>query len=83
MLTSPSPDSTRFAALCMRERAGKAGFSLRYYSIKSEEPLFTIDLDCEAVYSLAHTQNGQLVLICDDVVYTYDIDGPFPATTAF
>lgn len=83
MLASPAPDGKHFAALCVREQDGAAAFTVRGYSVTQEEPVYTIPLTAQAVYSLKHNARGDLVLICDDGVYTYDDKGELLAQNAF
>ena len=75
MLASPAPDGKHFAALCVCEQDGTAAFTVRGYAVTQEEPVFTITLSSQAVYSIKHNARGDLVLICDDGVYTYDDKG--------
>ncbi len=75
MLASPAPDGKHFAALCIREENGSAAFTVRGYSVTQEDPVYTIPVTAQAVYSIKHNARGDLVLICDDGVYTYDDKG--------
>ncbi len=75
MLASPAPDGKHFSALCLRESEGKTVFTLRGYSVSQEEPVFSVELSVQEVYSVRHNAGGDTVLICDDGVYIYDDKG--------
>ena len=83
MLASPAPDGRHFAALCLRENAGSVTFTLRGYSVTQEEPVFSVDLPVQEVYSLKHNAAGEAVLICDDGVYIYDGAGGLKAQNSY
>lgn len=75
MLASINPETTRFAALCLREKDGKARSLVVGFKIGEQQPSFTIDLGEKPVFSMKHYKNGNLVILCEDGLYSYDENG--------
>lgn len=80
LFSSVSPDSSRFAALCLSQQSLLCETQLRVFRIGEEEPLWTAELGEKQVWSMTHDKSGGLVILCDDGVYRYDENGVLTAS---
>jgi|GEM_PF-1048093 len=85
---SVSPDSDRFAALCVTQDGLSAHTQALIFTIGRQEPDATVDLGDRRVYAMCHDKSGALLILCSDGLDYYDADGkllgqlPFTAAPA-
>jgi len=68
MMVSIAPDGESFAALSLYTDGEEMLFRLTNIDTYTGQKRFEKTLDCSAVYSLRHTQEGKLMLLCDNGV---------------
>lgn len=83
MLTSVSPDSRHFAALCFSQEELTLSTQIRYFDVDREDAVWTVDLGEKQVYSMTHDKSGGLLILCDDGLYHYDKAGNLTASQLF